>query len=66
MKDNWGSFIKLLSFLAISGNIIFVLWILFNGINENFEGTAIEKISYISLMLLLCLNSILLIRKIRN
>jgi len=62
MSNNKPLFIKLLSVLAISANVIFVLWILYNGINENFTGTMIERLSYISLMLLLLLNTVLLIR----
>jgi hypothetical protein len=46
---------------TIAANFIFVLWILRNGINEGFQGTFIEKVSYISLMCLLSLNSILLL-----
>jgi hypothetical protein len=52
-----------LKFFAAAGNIMFILWILYNGINENFQGTSLEKISYISLMLLLALNSILLLSR---
>jgi hypothetical protein len=51
-----------LSWIAIAVNILFVLWILYNGINEGFEGTLPEKISYISLMGLLTLNAVLLLR----
>ena len=58
--------IELLSWLAIAGNILFVLWILYNGINESFQGTMIEKISYITLMGLLTVNALLLIRKNRK
>ena len=58
--------IELLSWLAIAGNILFVLWILYNGINESFQGTTIEKISYITLMGLLSVNALLLIRKSRK
>ena len=58
--------IELLSLLAIAGNILFVLWILYNGINESFHGTTIEKISYITLMELLAVNAFLLLRKTRN
>lgn len=50
-----------LTVLAIAGNIIFVLWILRNGINEGFAGTLPEKLSYIGLMGLLAVNSILLV-----
>ena len=64
-KEN-SPIIELLSWLAIAGNILFVLWILFNGINESFQGTTIEKISYITLMGLLSVNALLLIRKNRK
>jgi len=66
MEKEKSPFIELLSFAAIAGNILFVLWILYNGINENFEGTTIEKISYITLMGLLAVNVFLLIRKART
>ena len=64
-KEN-SPIIELLSWLAIAGNILFVLWILYNGINESFQGTTIEKISYITLMGLLSVNALLLIRKNRK
>ncbi|MEO6229891.1 MAG: hypothetical protein ABIP10_07175 [Ferruginibacter sp.] len=64
-KEN-SPIIELLSWLAITGNILFVLWILYNGINESFQGTTIEKISYITLMGLLVVNTLLLIRKNRQ
>ncbi len=63
MENEKSPLIELLSWAAIAGNILFVLWILYNGINENFQGTAIEKISYISLMGLLAINAFLLLRK---
>ena len=45
MKKENSTIIELLSWLAIAGNILFVLWILYNGINESFQGITIEKIS---------------------
>lgn len=54
---------NLLKFAAIAGNALYVLWSLINGINESFNGTIVEIISYIGLMLLLILNSVLLYRK---
>ena len=50
MEKEKSPIIELLSWLAILGNILFVLWILYNGVNESFQGTLIEKISYISLI----------------
>jgi hypothetical protein len=51
---------------AIAGNVIFIVWILYNGFNEGFHARLIEKISYIGLLGLLSLNSILLARKKPN
>ncbi len=53
---------SLLTIVSILGNIIFCIWILYNGINEGFEGTRVEKFSYIALMGLLAVNALLLIR----
>lgn len=47
--------------MAIAGNIIFVLWILFNGMNEGFKGTMVEKFSYAALIGLLSINFIILL-----
>jgi hypothetical protein len=66
MEKEKSPVVELLSWAAIAGNILFVLWILYNGINENFQGTTIEKISYITLMGLLAVNAFLLIRKTRK
>ena len=51
-------------FTSIAGNFIFVLWILYNGINEGFQGTIYEIISYIGLLGLLLTNAILLFRSV--
>jgi hypothetical protein len=50
-----------LRYVAIAGNMLFVLWILYNGINEGFRGTPVEIVSYVGLVVLLLLNAILLI-----
>lgn len=55
--------ISFLKYLAFAGNIFFILWILYNGINEGFQGTLLEKISYTVLMGLLAINSILLLNR---
>jgi hypothetical protein len=51
----------LLRYAVIAGNILFVLWILYNGISEGFRGTRHEVLSYIGLIVLLVLNSLFLI-----
>ena len=59
------SFSTLLKYLAISGNVLFVLWVSYNGIAEGFKGTIYQIMSYIGLVILLALNTILLVRKDR-
>ncbi len=54
---------KLLRFAAIFGNIIYVLWILRNGINEGFKATPVQAVSLSGLLVLLILNAVLIYRK---
>ena len=56
-------FNNLLRTAAISGNILFILWVTFNGLKEGFSGTIYEKLSYIGLMGLLLINSFLIASK---
>ena len=47
--------------LAIAGNVLFVLWILYNGIDEGFKVTSISQmLLYIGMMIVLSLNAALL------
>lgn len=46
--------------LTLTGNILFVLWMLLNGMNEGWRATSVELASYIGFTLLLMLNSVLL------
>lgn len=62
-KSIW---MELFSLAVIAGNILFVLWILYNGMNENFQGTTVEKIAYLSLIALLTGNAYLLISNRRH
>jgi hypothetical protein len=54
---------SMLSFFAVAGNILFILWILYNGINEGFAGTTMQKIIYFSMMSLLAINTFLILGK---
>ena len=56
-------FIALLRFAAISGNILFVLWVTFNGLKESFSGTIYQKLSYAGLVVLLSINSFFILRR---
>jgi len=56
-------FIALLRFAAISGNILFVLWVTFNGWQQGFSGSIYQKLSWVGLTLLLSIDSFLILRK---
>jgi hypothetical protein len=57
------SLYTLFKYLAIAGNVLFILWVTYNGIDEGFSGTRVQKASYVSLMLLLTLDTVLILRK---
>ena len=52
--------------IVIIANLVFVLWILYNGINEGFKASLVEKFSYLALILLLVMNTFLLLRSKKN
>ncbi len=54
---------KLIRRVAIIGNLLYILWILRNGIDEGFKATPIHVVSYIGIIFLLALNAFLLSRK---
>jgi hypothetical protein len=53
---------KLFRYAVISGNAVYILWITYNGIDEGFSGTMVQKVSYVGLLILLVLNIILVYR----
>jgi hypothetical protein len=61
MKKN--AIYNLFKYAAVAGNVLFVLWMLSNGIDEGFKGTIYQILSYIGLTLLLTLNTVLLLQK---
>jgi hypothetical protein len=60
------SFYTLLTYLAVAGNILFVLWLLFNGMDEGWKATPYQIMSYLGLTFLLALNTYLILRKDRS
>ncbi|HAW51074.1 MAG TPA: hypothetical protein DCX54_01915 [Flavobacteriales bacterium] len=62
-ENKFSILLKYVAPVVVAGNVVFVLWILYNGINEGFAGTNIEKISYVTLMMLLLANAIIIYRK---
>ncbi len=55
--------VKWSRYATILGNFVFMIWVIYNGIDEGFQGTFYQILSYIGLILLLTLNSILLLMK---
>lgn len=54
---------KPLRYIALFGNIMFILWILYNGIDEGSRSVGrVEALSLTGLLLLLALNCVLLWR----
>jgi hypothetical protein len=51
---------------VIAGNVIFVLWILYNGMNEGWKATLVQLVVYIILIVLLLLSSFMLISKLNR
>ena len=52
---------RALTWLAVAGNAVFVLWVLYNGIDEGFRGTPAQIASWLVLTALLVLDSVLLV-----
>lgn len=63
MEKGKSVFTELLTIAALAGNLLFILWITYNGLHEHFSGTVYEKLSYIGLTGLLIINSLLILRK---
>ena len=59
-SQNMIELIQLVRYAVICGNVLIVLWMLFNGIHEGFKATLAEKIIYLSMFVLLAINSLLL------
>ena len=46
---------------AVCGNAIFIFWGMYNGMNEGFSGTLVERYSFLGLICLLSMNCFLLL-----
>ncbi len=51
----------MLRYIVIAGNVVYILWITYNGIDEGFSGTVIRISSYLGLIIVLVLNTFLLL-----
>jgi len=59
-------FLQIIRYATMSGNILIILWILFNAMDEGFKGTLPEKISFFVMISLLATNTWLLFNKSKN
>ncbi len=59
-SPNMNELIQLVRYAVICGNVFIVLWMLFNGIHEGFKASAVEKFIYLSMFVLLAINSMFL------
>jgi len=50
-------------YFVIAGNVVFVLWIIRNGMEAGFRGRPVEVASWVGLIALLVLNAVLLWRE---
>ncbi|MFE3279366.1 hypothetical protein [Nocardia sp. NPDC059239] len=51
-----------LKLISIAGSALFILWILYNGMDSGWAGTGPEIVSYVAIMALLALNIVLMSR----
>jgi hypothetical protein len=62
MMDKTGIYTGL-KVLVVAGNVLFVLWMRFNGMDEGWKATPYQIMSYAGLTVLLALNTYLILRK---
>ena len=54
---------NLLNYIAVFGNAIYFLWVLWNGIDEGGKTTPVQTISFIGVLFLFIFNIVLLLRR---
>ena len=54
---------KILTPFAVAGNLMFVLWMFYNGMDEGWKATPMQLISYLGLTGLLAVNTFLILGK---
>ena len=54
---------RAMTWLALAGNSVFIVWVLYNGIDEGFRGTPAQIASWLLLTALLVLDSALIVSR---
>ena len=52
--------------LAITGNVLFILWVSVNAIKDHFSGNIYQRLSFVALTILLISNCLLIIRSFKT
>jgi len=64
MEKNTPLSIQILTRLAVIGNVLYILWMVYNGIDEGFHGLGtVQAVAISGLIVLLTLNIFLLFKK---
>lgn len=66
MEKAKSSFIILLSWAALAGNILLILWLAYNAIKEHFSGTIREDVIALFAIGVLATNAFLILRANNN
>lgn len=56
---------RYLGWAAVAGDVLFIAWVLFNGMDEGWRATPVQLASYVALIALLVLNAALLVSRDR-
>ena len=54
---------KYLKYIALAGNTLYILWILYNAIDEGSSGTLMQAVIPLGLVVLLVINNTLLLKE---
>jgi hypothetical protein len=65
MNKNFPTF-QAIKYLALAGNVLYILWILYNAFDSGFQERPVQAIALTGLMALLILNILLISRSNKN
>jgi hypothetical protein len=58
--DNKSPTYKIIRSLVILGDILYFLWIFYNGIDDDFHASPMQLVSYVGILILLVVNAIII------
>ena len=60
-----GSIYKTVKYIALAGNVLYILWILYNAVDSGFQERPVQMVALTGLLILLILNILLIYRNNR-